>query len=255
MLKHHLTALAVFLSLAACSTPTPPAVPKNADELAREQFVRLAVQAVYPVGREANPGWSQASLAVHYSIDRENQIVDCKAGPVSAPKSSGGLPFSPKVAERMNHLCWQTVLPPMPTQLMDEGPTTQLIAPLLFPELAEDAQGYSRETAFYARNAYFWEQLFANRALDSIGRAHLVGILDEQNNVSACEVILEPHPMRRREFKQDNDLLDHLSQACAHLDDVPSIPRQPLNAEGQQVFAVTLDYSPWRHKANSPTNR
>lgn len=130
--------------------PPPPAVPKNADELAREQFVRLAVQAVYPVGREANPGWSQASLAVHYSIDRENQIVDCKAGPVSAPKSSGGLPFSPKVAERMNHLCWQTVLPPMPTQLMDEGPTTQLIAPLLFPELAEDAQGYSRETAFYS---------------------------------------------------------------------------------------------------------
>lgn len=252
MLKPYLTVLVACLSLAACSTPERPAAPKSADDIANGQFVRLAMQAVYPVGREANPGWRQASLAVHYRIDRQNQIVDCKASPVSNSTVAGGLPFAPKIAERMNRLCWQTVLPPMPTKLMDEGPTTELIAPLLFPERDEYPQDQAQETAEYARNAFFWQHLFANRTLDSIGRARLIGILDEQRNVGACEVIIEPHPMRRREFKQDNDLLDHLSQGCAQLNGVPLVPKQRRNAKGQYVFIVDLDYSPWRHKADAP---
>lgn len=132
MLKPCLILLTGCLSLAACSTPTPPAVPKSADELANEQFVRLATQAVYLVGREANPEWRQASLEVRFTIDRQNQIVDCQARPVSNPELADRLPFNAKVAERMNRLCWQTVLPPIPSQLMDEGPTSELIAPLLY---------------------------------------------------------------------------------------------------------------------------
>lgn len=252
MLKPYLTVLVACLSLAACSTPKPPAAPKSADEIANAQFIGLAVQAVYPVGREANPGWRQASLAVHYRIDRQNRIVDCKTRPISNPVVADGLPFAPRIAERMNRLCWQTVLPPMPTKLMGDGPITELVAPLLFPEIDEYPQDQAQETAEYALAAFFWQHLFANRTLDSIGRARLIGILDEQRNVGACEVIIEPHPMRRREFKQDNALLDHLSQACAHLDGVPLLPRQPRNAQGQYVFIVNLDYSPWRHKADTP---
>ncbi len=255
MLKPYLILLTGCLSLAACSTPTPPAVPKSADELANEQFVSLAMQAVYPVGREANPEWRQASLEVRFTIDRQNQIVDCQARPVSNPKLADRLPFNAKVAERMNRLCWQTVLPPMPGKLMDEGPTSELIAPLLFPEQARDQQDHAQEAGVYARNAFFWQQLFANRPLDSIGRARLSGILDDRRNVSACQVLIEPHPMRRREFKQDNDLLDHLGHGCAHLDAVPLIPGQPVNAQGQYVFNVTLDYSPWRTRADLPGKR
>ncbi|KAB0550631.1 hypothetical protein F7R01_05295 [Pseudomonas argentinensis] len=249
MLKPRLIMLTGCLALVACSTPAPPAAPKTSDELAQEHFTRLAMQALYGVGRRANPAWRQASLEVRFIIDRQNQVIDCQARPVSKSKLSDGLPFNPQVAERMNRLCWQTVLPPMPSKLMDEGPTTELIAPLLFPEQASDPQSHAREAAQYARNDYFWQQLFANRTLDSIGRARLIGILDAQHNVSACQVIIEPHPMRRREFKQDNDLLEHLGQACSRLDDVPLIPGQPVNAQGQYVFSVTLDYSPWRAKA------
>lgn len=255
MFKPYLSVLASCLSLAACTTPAPPAMRQTADQLAQQQFVRLSMEALYGVGREANPEWRLASLEVRFTIDRQNQVVDCQARPVSNPKLADRLPFNAKVAERMNRLCWQTVLPPMPAKLMDEGPTTELIAPLLFPEKASDPQDHAREAALYARNAYFWQHLFANRPLASIGRARLSGILDEHRNVRACEVAIEPHPMRRHEFKQDQALLDHLSQACVQLGNVPLIPRQSLNVRGLHVFIVNLDYSPWRHNADSSAKR
>lgn len=250
MLKQSLTVVAASILLAACSTPAPPPEIKTPDQLAREHFVRASMTALVPIGREANREWQTGSLEVLYTLDRKNQMLSCKARPVSNPKNSGGLPFSLQLAERMNGLCWQTILPPIPPQLLDPEPTTDLIAPLLFDEQEVSADNQAMWAAIHQRNAYFWRHLFADRPVDSIGIASFIGTLDESRNVLSCEAIIEPHPLRRRDFKQDNSLLDHLEQACAALRNVPLVPGQKPNAQGQYVFIVNLDYSPWRHKAD-----
>lgn len=249
MLKQSLAILAGSFLLVACSTQAPTPATKTPDELAKEYFVLASMNAVRTVGIEANPEWQAGSFEMVYVLDRQNQLLDCKARPASNAKNSGGFAYNPQLAERMNSLCWQTVLPPIPAHMFDEGASTEIVAPLQFPLRQVDAARQARSTAVNQRSAYFWRHLFADQPIDSIGKARLIGMLDEHRNVLGCQVIIEPHRLRRRDFKQDNSLLDHLGHACATLRDVPLVPGQKPNAQGQHVFIVNLDYSPWRHKA------
>ncbi|MGY4534325.1 hypothetical protein ACVW0Y_003464 [Pseudomonas sp. TE3786] len=240
--------LAGLLALGACqSRPVPPpAAELSPEQQRRVQFTHDAQNAIWRRAFVSNVASLQGSLQMVFSIDKNARVVACEIEPYSAA-APGTPPYNAILAAHMQSVCWSTVLPELPVEAGHSEEVTKLLAPLIFP--AQDRASEERRARMrplQARSQFFWERTLASETLDSIGVARFELRADAQGVVQSCEVVIDPHPLRRREFKQDNALVQRLSERCLHLD-LRQMPYFQVGKDGIASGQVSVEYTPWRN--------
>lgn len=247
MLKRSVLASGISLILTACASqpyePPQAATPSRAEV---EKFAQNALKAVAAASRNANPNWSTGALEIRYKIDHQNRLIDCEAHPLIDTATTARYPYNREIAANMDSLCWRTVFPLLPTESLlmdaDQG-YSEVRAPLLFHGISSVEASTLRGKEIL-QEEFFWENLFAGRKFDGVGRAVIAVNLDNDRNVATCRVYTLRSRLRRSDYRHDPKLGHELQNICLSLRNVPT------TADWKTSFQIELEYSPWSHKAS-----
>lgn len=246
--------LAGLLALTACQAgqafQAPAAEAKlSPEELDRKHYTRVLNGVFQRAGNAANTGKLSGSFNLRFTLDADNRLLACSAGP-SPVGDNLGYPYNLQLQLQLASLCWTSVMPELPPSMASKSGRTDLVAPLIFHPYGEvsaevEAQRLLRHTK-YAQQVFFWQQILATEPLSSIGIARFRLIANAQGQVQSCDAVIDPHPLRRRAFVQDNALVERLNQRCKQLD-LRGMPGFAVDNQGIARALVVVEYTPWKN--------
>lgn len=239
-------AAVALIALAGCQSRST----SEADKLARQAFVSDMQQALKLGIVTADTGKQIGVVMLDVTLDQNSAPIGCKAR--KAPmRYERVLPAElvrtdfKALASMVEAQCWKTVYPVVPKSLREEDGTAKVRAPL-FIELPAAAQ--APDTARRQANAqreFFWQQLFRDQPVNSIGRASLYYEANAQGKVQGCLVQIYPHPSRPDDFRLDGQLQAELNRHCMALD-LANLPGFKAGSEGVAKGYSELEYAPWK---------
>ncbi|CAI3799801.1 hypothetical protein GLGCALEP_02449 [Pseudomonas sp. MM221] len=237
---------AALIALAGCQNR--PA--SEADAQARKAFV-TDMQDVLKLGIvTADTGKQVGVVMLDVKLDQHAAPISCKAR--KAPmKYEMVLPAEhvrtdfKALASMVEAQCWKTIYPVAPKSLREKDGTVEVRAPL-FVDLPAAAQALDtpRRQA-NAQREFFWQHLFRDQPVNSIGRASLYYEANAQGKVQGCLVQIYPHPNRPDDFRLDGKLQAELNSRCMALD-LSKLPGFSADEHGQAKGYSELEYAPWK---------
>ncbi|WP_338746835.1 hypothetical protein V3D52_09745 [Pseudomonas putida] len=237
---------ATLIALAGCQNR--PA--SEADKQARKAFVS-DMQRVLKLGiATADTGKQVGVVMLQVKLDQHSAPVSCKAS--KAPmKYEKRLPADlvrsdfPALASMVEAQCWKTIYPVVPKSMRDEDGTVAIRAPLFvdLPAAAQAPDTPRRQAN--AQREFFWQHLFRDQPVNSIGRASLYYEANAQGKVQGCLVQIYPHPNRPDDFRLDGKLQAELNSRCMVLD-LSSLPGFKADMHGKAKGYSELEYAPWK---------
>lgn len=247
--------LAGLLALGACKTAAPE-TPEQQQQRRYEHFLD-AFRLVLDQGvRNADlDGWS-GGVSLRAVIDPLNRMVACSTE--ALPEYP--LPRYPDnrlLAAAVERVCWDSVFPRAEPALFSGLPAANLevVLPVVVtrPGRLPAEEQKIRETVreYKAQEQYFWQHLFAEETLDSLGSARIEGHANAQGQVQGCQVRLSAIAARASDFKPDPERVQRLQERCAALD-VRQMPGFFASETVGDRFLVELQYSPWRGGPKRP---
>ena len=235
-----------LIALAGCQSR--PA--SEADKQARQTFVSDMQQALKLGIATADTDKQIGVVMLDVKLDQHSAPVSCKASkapikyetvlPADLPRSD----FK-ALASVVEAQCWKTIYPVVPKSLRDEDGTVEVRTPL-FVVLPAAAQ--APETARRKANAqreFFWQRLFRDLPVDSIGRASLYYDANAQGKVQGCLVQIYPHPNRPDDFRLDGKLQAEVNSRCMALD-LSKLPGFSADEHGRAKGYSEMEYAPWK---------
>lgn len=246
--------LAGLLVLTACHASQPlkapaPVANLSPEELARKYFIAELGRVFQRDGNAANTEKLSGSFNLTFRLDAANHLLACSAGPSPAGEKLGYL-YNQQLQQQLASLCWTVVMPELPASMANDSGRTDLVAPLIFHPLGEGSAEWEerqrRRRTTYAQQGFFWQHALATETLDSIGIARFRVLANGQGQVQGCEAVIDPHPLRRRAFVQDNALVERLNQRCKQLD-LRAMPGFAVDNQGIARVFVAVEYTPWKN--------
>lgn len=234
------------LLLGGCQTPPAPTAvaKKTPEQLATERFTAKFQQTLLKGALGRNDTFASGTFALSVTVNDKNEVIDCTTERMKNNPSE--IPYSEGLAQKMISLCWTSVLPDVPEYMFGANFQQTIVAPLVFgPSDGEQVNSYSAFVQVAKRDNFFWTHLFSGHPIDSIGIARIRALGTAQGEVQECEVTLEPHPLRRRDFKQDNVLLDRLTDECKTLD-ISKVIGFSVDKNGVGHAGGNVEYTPWK---------
>lgn len=241
-------ALVVVTLIALTGCQSRPA--SEADTLALQTFTRDMQQALKLGIATADTGEQIGVVMLDVKLAPNSAPLSCKAG--KAPMNNQMLlPANlirsdfKALASMVEAQCWKTIYPVVPKPLREDDGTAQVRAPVvvLLPAAAQ-APGTARRRA-NAQREFFWQQLFRDQPVTSIGRASVYYEADAQGKVQGCLVQIYPHPQRPDDFRLDGQLQAQLNSRCLTLD-LSRLPGFSTDEQGKVQGYSELEYAPWK---------
>ncbi len=222
----------------------------EAEKQARQAFVSDMQQALRLGIATADTGPQIGVVMLKVELDSSSAPVSCKASraplryenQLSAELVRTDFKSLASVVEAQ---CWNTIYPVVPQALREDNGTAQIRAPLLvvLPASAQ-APGTARRRS-NAQREFFWQQLFGNLPVDSIGRASVYYQANAQGKVQGCLVQIYPHPLRPDDFRLDGKLQARLNNRCMTLD-LANLPGFKAEDDGLAKGYSEMEYAPWK---------
>lgn len=237
---------AALIALAGCQSR--PAA--EADKQALKTFVS-DMQQVLKLGiATADTGKQVGVVMLDVKLDQHSAPISCKAS--KAPmKYEMMLPAEQvrsdfkALASMVEAQCWKTIYPVSPESLREKDGTVEVRAPL-FVVLPAAAQTLDTPRGqANAQREFFWQHLFRDQPVDSIGRASLYYEANAQGKVQGCLVQIYPHPNRPDDFRLDGKLQAEVNSRCMALD-LSTLPGFSADEHGQAKGYSELEYAPWK---------
>ena len=215
----------------------------------RATFEALTINVLRSAGYRANTNDLDGSFNLLIKLDEKSQVIGCETQP-NKQFDRKIYPYNPHLANDLLSICWTSVLPRLPSSLIDPKETTSdIVAPVaVFPLNGLSPQDRSARALMLqdqAQNDFLFKQLFAAQPIDSIGIATLLVMSDSSGHVKECAASLDPHVLRPSEFKQDDALLGGLISRCKQLD-LNAMPGFTPNAQGMTSVFKRIEYTPWK---------
>lgn len=228
--------------LSACQSPAPGTPPLFETE--EQRYVWQMQESLRKLGLAAGDGMLVGSVEILLHIDRDGGIERCQARPFSKPRAETP-PFNPRLEKQLSAMCWDMVLPPIPSSILGDDEGRAILAPLVFPVPSlELLKAQMRYTERFAQDNYLWHAVFKDEAIDSVGRAFFLITPDAEGQRQTCRVTLGPHPNQPYAFHPDEALRQRLEQRCVALKphDMPFYP----SPEAGPNYTVEVRYMPWK---------
>ncbi|MFJ4456287.1 hypothetical protein ACIP1G_20690 [Pseudomonas sp. NPDC089392] len=198
----------------------------------------------------ADTGKQIGVVMLDVTLDQHSAPISCKAS--KAPKKYEiALPAElvrsdfKALAGMVEAQCWKSIYPVVPKALREANGTAQVRAPLfvVLPGAAQAPDTARRQAN--AQREFFWQQLFRDQPVNSIGRASLYYEANAQGKVQGCLVQIYPHPNRPDDFRLDGQLQAELNRRCMALD-LFSLPGFKADTDGVAKGYSELEYAPWK---------
>nr|WP_225777247.1 hypothetical protein [Pseudomonas sp. Marseille-Q3773] len=237
---------ATLIALPGCQHPRS----SEAEKQARQIFVSDMQQALKLGIATADTGPQIGVVMLDIKLDSYSAPVNCKAG--RAPlRYETKLPAElirtdfKSLASVVEAQCWKTIYPVVPKPLREDNGTAEIRAPLfvVLPASAQ-APGTARRQS-NAQRDFFWQQLFSDQPIDSIGRASVYYQANAQGKVQGCLVQIYPHPLRPDDFRLDGKLQARLNSRCMALD-LTNLPGFKTETDGLAKGYSEMEYAPWK---------
>ena len=244
------------LLLAGCqSNASNPDAPTLTPAQEKEQAAQRAVfekRISYVLAREgnlANIKGRRGSFNLLITFDDKNRVIGCNTES-NRKFDSHTYPYNAKLAKDLVSICWASVLPELPSSLIDlKERTAHVVAPIGVSPLtglsAEQRLSRAEMLERKAQNNFLYQQLLAPLPVDSIGVATLIVMTDSTGHVQECAASLDPHTLRSAEFKQDEALLSALITRCKATD-ISAMPGFTPNPAGTTSLLQRIEYTPWK---------
>lgn len=241
---------AALLTLAGCQS-TPSDTPKDqVDPQAFKAFTVDMQHALQLSIATAVTGEQVGAVTLQVTLDRNSAPTACKAR-VEPFKYGSKLPANVQpsdhkaLAALVEGLCWKTIYPVVPAALFKGEASVDMRAPIVV-ELPGSVQapGSARLKA-NAQREFFWQQLFRDQPVDSIGRAAVFYQADAKGQINGCLVQLSPTPLRSGDFRLDGNLQAQLNSRCMQLN-LSQMPGFSTNEQGKAEGYSEMDYAPWK---------
>lgn len=216
----------------------------------RQTFISDMQQALKLSIATADTGKHVGVVMLDVTLDQSSAPVSCKASkaplryetqmPVELIRSD----FK-SLASVVEAQCWKTIYPVVPKPLREENGTAEIRAPLfVMLPAATQALDTARRRG-NAQREFFWQHLFGDQPVDSIGRASVYYEASAQGKVQGCLVQIYPHPLRPDAFRLDGELQAQLNNRCMTLDLI-SLPGFKPDIDGLAKGYSELEYAPWK---------
>lgn len=217
---------------------------------ARRAFVSDMQQALKLGIATADTGKQVGVVMLNVTLDPSAAPISCKASRAPA-RYETQLPAEPirsdfkSLAQLVEAQCWKTIYPVVPKPLREDDGTAEIRAPLFVVLPAStQAPGTARRQS-NAQREFFWQHLFGDLPVASIGRASVYYEADAQGKVQGCLVQIYPHPLRPDDFRLDGRLQAELNSRCMALD-LFSLPGFKADDAGLAKGYSELEYAPWK---------
>jgi len=237
---------AALIALAGCQNRPASEV----DKQARRTFVSDMQQALKLGIATADTGKQVGVVMLDVKLDQDSAPISCKASKAPA-KYETVLPADllrsdfKSLASMVEAQCWKTIYPVVPKSLREKNGTVEVRAPLfvVLPAFAQAPDTARRQAN--AQREFFWQHLFRDQPVNSIGRASVYYEADAQGKVQGCLVQIYPHPQRPDDFRLDGKLQAQLNNRCMALD-LSSLPGLQADVQGMAKGYSELEYAPWK---------
>ncbi|MDM3886441.1 hypothetical protein QSV36_12685 [Pseudomonas sp. BCRC 81390] len=222
----------------------------EAEKQARQTFVSDMQQALTLGIATADTGPQIGVVMLNVKLDSSSAPVSCKASrapfryEIRMPAELIRTGFK-SLASVVEAQCWKTIYPVVPKALRDDNGTAEIRAPLfvVLPASAQ-APGTERRQS-NAQRDFFWQRLFSDLPVDSIGRASVYYEANAQGEVQGCLVQIHPHPLRPDDFRLDGNLQARLNSRCMALD-LATLPGFKAESDGLAKGYSEMEYAPWK---------
>lgn len=240
-----LLVLIALSSLAGCQTRAA----LESQPPTNERFMREMQYALAQSIASASTGKQVGVVSLKVILDRNAAPIACKA---RRPLPSAELLLPSDVsrsnfqalASMVEAQCWKTVYPIAPEAMYGERGYLEVVAPLAVHLPAALYAPGAEQWQYNAKRAYFWQHLFGDESLTSVGKATVYYQTDAQGKVTGCLVQMAEHPLRTGDFRLDGALQSRLAQRCMAMDLRP-MPGFAADVQGIARGSVRLDYAPW----------
>lgn len=231
---------AFIAALAGCSTA--PTGPLSAAQIA--DIHKGVSTALIPLMLAANKRWLNGTVALDLVIDRDNQLLSCKATRMEG---------APELVPVVEQACWATVLPSLPPEAFRADGKAKLRTPV---SVRMNRDGNPTQRAYFeavvfpmfAQNQYFWDHGISRVAFRSVGEAGFRYVADHEGRVLACTAKITANEARKEAFKQNPQLVANLQKACLGMN-LAKMPGFLVADNGLAAGTVWTTYAPWRKAA------
>jgi hypothetical protein len=237
---------AALIALAGCQHQPAP----DADKQARQMFISDMQKALTLGIATADTGGQVGVVMLQVILDEHSAPTRCKARK-APPNREALLPADvtrtnfKKLASVVEAQCWKTIYPVVPKSMRDKDGTVDIRAPLVVQLPAWSQAPDTARRKANAQREFFWQHLFGDQAVSSIGRASVYYEANAQGKVQGCLVQIYPHPLREDDFRLDGKLQAQLNSRCMALD-LSSLPGFKADMHGVAKGYSELEYAPWR---------
>lgn len=229
-----------IVMLAGCSTaPTGPLSAAQVSDIHKGVSA-----ALIPLMLAANKRWLNGTVALDLVIDRDNQLLGCKATRMEG---------APELVPVVEQACWATVLPLLPPEAFRADGKAKLRTPVSV-KMNRDGdpaqRAYFEAVVFpmFAQNQYFWDHGISRVAFGSVGEAGFRYVADREGRVLACTAKITANEARKEAFKQNPLLVANLQKACLGMN-LAKMPGFQVADNGLATGTVWTTYAPWRKAA------